>query len=164
MSDLEVPIHIIYASTSGNVEFVCELVAGLWRQKGAEVFLHRSEQTPIESINTNSRFLFATSTWDNGSINPFFDRLLREMKTTDFSGKVSSFIGLGDRRYEKHYFCEGIKILQQQWEKNSGKSVGVILTIGREPYEDAIKEMVTTWAHTTYPLYQETQGSNTNEQ
>ncbi len=71
MSDSSLPIHIIYASTSGNTEFVMDKVADVWRKMGKEVFLHRSEKTDISILNDNKFFLLATSTWDHGTINPF---------------------------------------------------------------------------------------------
>jgi flavodoxin len=153
MSDL---IHIIYASTSGNTEYVMEQVAKYWQEAGMQVKLYRAEQTTISTISDNKYFLFATSTWDHGTINPFFNALLAEMKKADFSGKTASFIGLGDRRYEHHYFCSGMTLLKTIWEKNQGKSVGVALTIGREPFDQVIEEMVQKWATETLPLFEET--------
>lgn len=155
MSNLNSPAHIVYASTGGNTEHVMEQVAKYWGELGVQTQLHRSEQTPLSVITDNQYFLFATSTWLHGTINPFFKRLLEEMKQVDFSGKVATFIGLGDRRYEHHYFCAGMYEIKEVWEKNSGKSVGVELTIGREPYEARIEEMVQKWALETVPLYQE---------
>ncbi|GIK84122.1 MAG: putative flavodoxin-2 [Patescibacteria group bacterium] len=154
MASLTAPIHIIYASTGGNTEHVMEQVAQYWREQGVTVELHRSEQTPLSVITNNKYFLFATSTWDHGAINPFFLALLKEMKTADFSGKTASFIGLGDRRYEKYYFCSGMTAIKEIWEKSKGRSVGVALTIGREPFETVIEEMVKKWADETLPLYE----------
>jgi flavodoxin len=157
---MDSPIYIIYASTSGNTEYVMEMVADIWQKAGVKVELHRSEQTSIDLIKNNQNFLLATSTWDNGTLNPFFNNLHNEMKKLDLTGKKASFIGLGDRRYEKHYFCEGMKILQKTWEERGGTGVGVGLTIGREPYEDIIRDQVTDWANKTLPGYS---GENTGQ-
>lgn len=151
----KLPIHIIYASTSGNTQYVMEQVAKLWQTEGYKVELHRAENTSVDVIKNNQNFLLATSTWDHGMINPFFDKLLAEMKNTDFSGKKSAFIGLGDRRYEQHYFCTGMTILKETWEKNNGKALGVALTIGREPFDQTIKLMIETWAKNTLPLFEQ---------
>lgn len=158
MSNLSAPVHIIYASTGGNTEHVMEQVAEVWQEQGVQVVLHRAEQTPFSVVAENQFFLFSTSTWDHGTINPFFKRLFDEMKSADFSGKVASFIGLGDRRYEHHYFCSGMTQLKDLWEKNNGVSIGVALTIGREPFEDAIEVMVNKWANETLPIYSQANG------
>lgn len=151
----KIPIHIIYASTSGNTEFVMDKVAEIWRGMGKEVFLHRSEMTDISVIKDNQHFLLATSTWDHGTINPFFDKLLAQMKETDLSGKKSAFIGLGDRRYEKHYFCTGMTLLKEVWEDKKGVAIGIGLTIGREPFDELIDKMVRNWADKTIVLFDE---------
>jgi len=155
MIESNLPIHIVYASTSGNTEFVMDKVADVWRKMGREVFLHRSEKTDINILTKNKFFLLATSTWDHGTINPFFDRLLSEMEKLDFSDKSASFIGLGDRRYESHYFCTGMTLLKEVWEKSNGKSVGVALTIGREPFDEIIDKLVRDWAEKTLKLFEE---------
>jgi len=155
MIESNLPIHIVYASTSGNTEFVMDKVADVWRKMGREVFLHRSEKTDINILTKNKFFLLATSTWDNGKINPFFDRLLSEMEKLDFSDKSAAFIGLGDRRYESHYFCTGMTLLKEVWEKSNGKSVGVALTIGREPFDEIIDKLVRDWAEKTLKLFEE---------
>lgn len=153
MTESSNTIHIIYASTGGNTEHVMEQVAKYWQEQGALVKLHRAEQTPISVIQENQNFLLATSTWDHGTINPFFDKLLLEIKRTDLSGKIASFIGLGDRRYEKHYFCTGMLTLKEVWENSKGITVGIALMIGREPFEERIETMVRDWSNNTLPLY-----------
>lgn len=65
-------LHVIYASTSGNVETVVETAAAVWREQGLTVELHRAEQTSIELVKENSQFVIATSTWEHGALNPFF--------------------------------------------------------------------------------------------
>lgn len=155
MNELSSPIHIIYASTSGNTEFIMDKVADVWRKKGKDVFLHRSEKTDISVIKENKYFLLATSTWDHGVINPFFNILLSEMKKTDFSGKYAAFIGLGDRRYEKYLFCTGMLSLKEVWENSNGASLGVALTIGREPFDELIDKLVVDWAEKILQLFEE---------
>lgn len=163
MNEHPTPIHIIYASTGGNTQHVMEQVAKYWQEQGFLVELHRAEQTPISVITDNTFFLFATSTWDHGTINPFFTALLTEMKKTDFSRKVAAFIGLGDRRYEHHYFCTGMHTLKNVWEQNKGIAIGVALTIGREPFEESIEAIIKKWADETVPLYQTTEMYQTTQ-
>lgn len=139
------PINIIYASTSGNVEIVCETIAKLFNKRGIETVLSRVEQTPIEVISKNSHFLFATSTWEHGKLNPFFDKLYGQMEKLNFQNKKASFVGLGDKRYEPVLFCEGIEIIKRLWSKNGGGEVGPTLLVAGEPYEK-LNTNVESWA------------------
>lgn len=138
-------LHCIYASTSGNVEKVVETVAQRWRDLGWQVTLHRAEKTQLSTIQDNTHFLFATSTWEHGVLNPFFARLFNEMTKADFTGKQAAFIGLGDTRYEPVLFCEGMQIVRQNWLKNHGQEVGSALRINGEPYS-RLETMVIPWA------------------
>lgn len=139
------PIQIIYASTSGHTEAVCEFVADRWQQKKIEVHLHRAEQASIELVQHHQLFVLATSTWHHGDANPFFRPLMSAMKQEDLSGKYAAFIGLGDSRYEPVLFNGGMDLLQQRWWSQNGKDLGQPLKINGEPFE-LLETKVADWA------------------
>jgi len=138
-------IDIVYASTSGNVEIVIETIAKVLHQNGLDAKLNRAEKTPIETIKKNKHFVFGTSTWDHGQLNPFFQELYKAMQTENFQNKEAAFIGCGDRRYEPVLFCEGIERIHRLWIKKGGKVVGTILKIQGEPYA-ILDSLVVPWA------------------
>ncbi len=138
-------MQIVYASTSGNVEAVVEKITEVLKENHIFAQLHRAEQTPIDIIRDNEVFLLATSTWEHGEINPFFDRLLLEMKSENLSGKVAGFVGLGDLRYEQVLFCEGIEILKRAFIVAGGKEIHQTLKLNGEPY-DILDTSVKAWA------------------
>lgn len=137
------PIQIIYASASGNVETVCQYVADMMIEHGLQVSLHRAEQTPIEIIINNDKFILATSTWEHGVLSHFFDNLHEQIKKMDLSGKSSAFIGLGDIRYEPALFCKGMDILRESFLAANGIEIFHPIKINGEPYpilETTIRE------------------------
>lgn len=138
-------IHAIYASTSGNVEITVEAAIEVLRQQGFEVVLHRSEQTAIEVIQNNENFILASSTWEHGVLNHFFQPLYEAMKKIDLTGKKAAFIGLGDMRYEPVLFNQGIKILHKTWHELGGEQLGGMLLINGEPYH-ILDTKVKPWA------------------
>jgi flavodoxin len=142
-------IHAIYASTSGNVETVVEKVAELLRAKNIEVELHRAEQTDSSIFNQGEHFFLATSTWEHGVLNPFFQKLHKEMMKLSFSGKTAFFVGLGDTRYEPVRFCEGMDILKTTWLDNGGQEWGHALKINGEPYHQ-LETTVAKWVENLY--------------
>ncbi len=139
------PIVIIYASTSGNVEIVCQTIAKILKKKGFDSVLSRAEATDIELIRTNKHFIFGTSTWEHGRINPFFDKLVLQMKNENFREKKAAFVGLGDKRYEPVLFCHGIEELYRLWLINGGDRIGKTLLIAGEPYGQ-LDTTVVSWA------------------
>ena len=138
-------IDLVYASTSGNVEIVMETIAKVLRQNDFKIALNRAEKTPIGAIKKNKYFVFGTSTWDHGHLNPFFQKLYEAMQTVNFQNKEAAFVGLGDRRYEPVMFCEGINKIHGLWSKKGGKEIGTVLKIQGEPYEN-LDSQVVPWA------------------
>ena len=138
-------IDLVYASTSGNVEVTIETIAKHLEQNGYKVVLGRAEKTPIETIKKNDFFVFGTSTWEHGGLNPFFQTLLEAMQALNFQNKEAAFVGCGDRRYEPVLFCEGIEHIHRLWTKKGGKVVGTILKIQGEPYA-ILDSVVVPWA------------------
>ena len=138
-------INLVYASASGNVEVVMETVAKVLRQNGFEIVLNRAEKTPIKTIKNNKYFVFGTSTWNHGQLNPFFQKLYEAMQPENFQNKEAAFVGLGDRRYEPVLFCEGIEKIHVLWSKNGGMEKGTVLKIQGEPYE-ILDSQVEPWA------------------
>lgn len=138
-------IYIIYASTSGNTELVCERIAEILQENKYSLHLSRAEKTNIDIIKDNSLFIFATSTWDHGVINPFFVRLLTEMEHEDFKNKHAGFVGCGDIRYEPILFCEGIETIKKLFLKNSGSQISHTLKINGDPYKE-LDTSVKLWA------------------
>jgi flavodoxin len=145
------PILAIYASTSGNTEVVVDEVVSRWRQAGLEMTVVRSETAPLDIWEQGQTFLLATSTWEHGIINPFFQPLFEKLAEVDCSGKQAAFIGMGDRRYEPVLFCQGIKELRKRWSEQGGASIGQPLLINGEPY-DLLDTQVASWADQTLAL------------
>lgn len=139
-------IKIIYASTSGNVEIVCQKIAEVLEKQGLKTSLHRAEQTKIDEVKNHDYFILATSTWEHGAINPFFKPLREEIKKTDMSGKFAGIVGLGDTRYEEVLFCEGAEKLKRAFISSGGKVIYNTLKIDGEPY-DLLDTAVTDWAN-----------------
>lgn len=127
-------LQIIYASTSGNVEVVSKRVAQSLTESRINSVLHRADTTKFETIIENSYFIFATSTWEHGIINPYFDSLLRDIENSSMKGKFAGFVGLGDTRYEPVLFCKGVEIIKDAFTKSGGKQIGTTLKVNGNPY------------------------------
>ncbi len=147
-------IPIIYASTSGHTQAVCEKVAELWTAAGQPCKLMRAEQTPLQVIQDNSVFVMASSTWEHGELNPFFHRLYDEIGTIDCSGKYTAFIGCGDSRYEPILFNQAVKLLRQHWQDQGGTEIKRPLLLQGEPFPQ-LNTNVAHWANEMLPRIQE---------
>lgn len=144
-------IHAIYASTSGNVEWVIDTIADAWRLAGHQVNTHRAEITSPDVIAENDLFLFGTSTWEHGELNPFFVKLYEAMEKMDFSNKSAFFIGCGDFRYEPVLFNAGIQFIVDRWKNNSGTELYHTLKFNNDPKLSADK-LLQPWITATTEL------------
>jgi flavodoxin I len=142
-------LYAVYASTSGNVELVMDYLAQHLTTAGWQVALSRAEQTDPAVITDNSLFLFGTSTWEHGRLNPFFDKLYEQMKTIDCHGKQAAFVGLGDSRYEAILFCEGMEQIKRLWLERGGTVLGMPLKINGEPHA-VLSKLAGPWSERTF--------------
>ena len=131
-----------------------ETVARMLQETGESVELHRAEQTSPEILQQNTRFIFATSTWEHGELNPFFRSLHTEMQKMDFHGKTAAMIGLGDNRYEPVLFNMGIEKIRDTWTKNGGVQLFHTLKINGSPYH-LLDTVVAQWAADVKKEWQE---------
>jgi flavodoxin I len=147
-------VHIIYASTSGNVEWIVEQLAELSRLDGIAVELHRAEQTSPDVITNNKHFFLATSTWEHGELNAFYMPLYKALQQIDCTGKQASFFGLGDIRYEPVHFCRGIDFLKQRWLERGGTEVGVTFKLNGDPFHQT-QDLIFPWWQKELALWKE---------
>jgi flavodoxin len=145
-------VTAVYASTSGHTEAVVEYLAQVWQAQDIETKLARAEKSDVSVFAQGTHFLIATSTWEHGVLNPFFQALSKEMKSADFSGKKALFVGLGDTRYEPVYFCQGIEIMKEIWMDAHGAAVGTMLKINGEPFQQ-FETILKPWSEQQLPLF-----------
>jgi flavodoxin len=128
-------IQIIYASTSGNTELVVEYISErIQSTSDLEFELHRAEFTDIEVILKNKYFILATSTWEHGVVNPFFNNLIKEIQKHNMQGKYAGFVGCGNGHYERILFCKGIDIVKDVFIAQGGSELGHVLKIDGDPH------------------------------
>lgn len=149
-------MHItgIYATTAGNTELVMEYIADQLKALGGELSLQRAEKTPITDIQTHDVFILGTSTWEHGELNPFFNRLFKELKNADLKGKKAAFVGCGDIRYEPILFCAGSELLRTTWLQQGGQQLAQPLKINNEPHHQ-LETMVKPWVANLWHELQE---------
>jgi len=139
-------ITCIYASTIGNTEATIEKIASNLDKNGYTTQKYRVEKIVNlkELLEQNNMFIFATSTWRHGDINPLWEKYLPEYNTMDFKDKYAGFVGCGDFRYEPLYFCRGIDILKDNFVKNGGTQVHMTLKVNGDPYQHFDK-LIKVW-------------------
>jgi flavodoxin I len=138
-------LRIVYSSTSGHTEYVCDILIAHLKEKKApvEIVMTHVEQSKPEHLLDCDYLLLASSTWDptEGLWPPDFRAFIKEAKEIDLMGKPTCVIGLGDSRYRNT--CKATAHLMQFAREHGGKNLLAPLPIVNEPYEQ--DETVRKW-------------------
>jgi flavodoxin I len=99
-------LHVIYASTSGNTEYVVDTLLGHLRERapGLRVSAQRAELASAEDLKRGDALVLCSGTWNTGGregqLQMYMHKLLMEKAAgIDLAGKPMTFISLGDSRY-----------------------------------------------------------------
>lgn len=112
-------VMIIYGSSGGNTELVCQKVAETLEASGIEVTMKRVEKSTPSDIGKNLTIL-AAPTYEHGVILEHWQPFLRELKKVDLTGKPITVIGLGEIQYDDHYHIESANTLSNAIKASKG--------------------------------------------
>lgn len=132
-------LHIIYASTSGNTEYVVDELIGHVRRTMPEVEIEhqRAELAQPKDLLRGDVLILGSGTWNTGGtegqLNMYMHALLKDRaKDLDLQGKPITFISLGDDRYYFRTRCTE-HFLRFQREHNGQLFVPPLVMVN-EPY------------------------------
>lgn len=141
-------LHIIYASTSGNTEYVVNRIADFLAEKKADVAVEVQlcDMAQPEDILRGDIVLLASGTWNTGGVegqlNPHMYAYLKKVaKAVDLQQKPIGMIALGDDRY--FYTCRAGEHLRNYVQSHNGEVLGDTLCIINEPYDQ--DERIEKW-------------------
>lgn len=130
---------IIYASTSGHTEYVCNHVAAVFgkKKRSIQVVLKRVEQANLADLTKADCVILASGTWNTGGIegqlNPYMHAFTHTtIAEIDLQNKPMSVIGCGDTRYR--YTCNAAHLLEEFIKTHNGHLLPHSLRIINEPY------------------------------
>ncbi len=142
-------LHLIYASTSGNTEFVVQTVVAALHaaDTGTDVEVQRAEQVQPADLVRGDVVVLASGTWNTGGqegqLNPLMHTLLMDRaKEVDLGGKPIAFISLGDDRY--YFTTRCTEHFMRYMREHGGTQFHLPLIIVNEPYDQ--EEKIRKWA------------------
>lgn len=132
-------LHIIYASTSGNTEYVVDVLKQslLEKDSSLHITLERAERAGAEDFTKSDLLILASGTWNTGGregqVNPYmFELLYKKAKDVDLAGKQCAVIGLGDHRYK--YTARATEHMAHYIKGHKGNAFLPPLVIVDEPF------------------------------
>jgi flavodoxin len=141
-------LHIIYASTSGNTEYVVDTLVAYLREQSSDlkIEVQRAERADSHDLLRGDAVILGSGTWNTGGtegqLNPHMYALLLERAAdVDLGKKPLAFISLGDDRY--YYTTRCTEYFQRFLKTHNGKQLLPPLVIVNEPYGQ--EERVRAW-------------------
>lgn len=114
-----IKVVIIYGSSGGNTELVCQKVAETLEAAGIAVTLKRVEKSTVNDIGSGLTIL-AAPTYEHGVILHHWQPFLKSMKNVDLSRQKITVIGLGEPQYDDHYHIESANTLTNAIKASKG--------------------------------------------
>lgn len=133
------PLTIIAASTSGNTDYVVDVLC-TFLAKYSDVIatrVIRAEKATADDLRSSDLLLLASGTWNSGGLegqmNPHITAFLaKHGKDVDLTGKQCLIVSLGDDRYK--YTARATEHLGAFIRDHKGSLLVPPLVIINEPY------------------------------
>lgn len=138
-------VIIIFGSTGGNTELVCDEVSQILREKKHKVTMQRAEQSSPADIKKHTYCILASSTYGQGLLQDHMLKFIKSCKPADFKNGKFAVIGLGDNKYNTEYVIESAKILENMVKENGGNLITTALRINKTPVPH-IDTTIKKWA------------------
>ena len=117
-------IGLFYGTTLGTAKAVADMIA---KEIEVEVF---DVANGIEELNKFDSLIFGTNTWGYGDLQDDWERVLKDLKNIDFTGKKVAIYSTGDQESYPDTFVDSIGILADVVEAKGATIIGYTETDG----------------------------------
>lgn len=126
-------VKIVYGTTGGNTELVCEKVAMELEKKKHRVALEKVELCDVTKITACDFLILASPTYGHGQLEDNFHRMWPKFQKVKLNKLPCAVIALGDPKYEMDYLLESANILTEFIKEHGGVIVLDPLKLAKNP-------------------------------
>ncbi len=146
-------IRIVFGTTGGNTQLVCEEVAAVLEKSGHRVSLERCEMADPQKMTDCDCLVLACPTYGQGQLEFSFEHFFQKIQDVDLKGTKCAVIGLGDKRYDFDRHFESMGTLNQYVAIHGGQLIGPPLAVEGSPVPQ-LDTTVREWAENLSKLIQ----------
>ena len=117
-------IGLFYGTTLGAAKVVADLIA---KELEVQIF---DVANGINELNKFDSLIFGTNTWGYGDLQDDWERVLKDLKHIDFTGKKVAIYSTGDQESYPDTFVDSIGILADVVEAKGATIIGYTETDG----------------------------------
>ena len=134
-------VKIFYGTVGGNTQIVCEKVMEILIENGHEVEMRNARFVLSKEYKSQdvSKFfdcdlmIFASPTYGQGQLEPYFEKFLMSLKNVDLKGKKYACISLGDIKYHAEYLLESANIIESFCKDSGMEAIITALKVLKSP-------------------------------
>lgn len=146
-------VKIFYGTVGGNTQIVCRKVMEILEEGANEVEIKNARFVLGEahkSADVNKLFdcdlvVFASPTYGQGQLEPYFEKFLASLKDIDLKGKKYACISLGDIRYHPEYLLESAIIIESFCKEKGMEAMIPPLKVIKSPL-NVLDMAIKSWA------------------
>ncbi len=135
---------VVYGSTTGNTEFLAEVIVSGLKEGGLEVVTKNVSETKVSEVANYDVVVLGCSTWGEGELQDDFIDFYEKMKDLSLAGKKAAVFGPGDKESYPDTFCKAVDLLKEKLKKCGAEIVAESFKIDGE-VEKAIED-ANAWA------------------
>ncbi|MBD3156635.1 hypothetical protein GF369_02285 [Candidatus Peregrinibacteria bacterium] len=139
-------ILILFGSTGGNTELVCDEVLHIFKAKNHTAVMQRAENSSPDDMGAYDLCILASSTYGQGLLQDHMRAFIKSCSSKNISGNTFAVIGLGDNKYNTEYIIESAAILEKTVKDNDGTLLSPTLRINKTPVPH-LETRVKKWAN-----------------
>lgn len=145
-------VKIFYGTVGGNTQIVCRKVMEILEEKGHQVEMKNArfvlgdehKSADINELFNCDLVIFASPTYGQGQLEPYFEKFLATLKGINLKGKKYAGIGLGDIRYHREYLLESANIIESFCNDAGMEAIIPSLKVIKSPLS-VLDTAVTAW-------------------
>lgn len=153
-------IVIIYGTTGGNTQTVCQQIAQNLEEHSLMVRLIRAEIATEQDLTSGDALILASPTYGHGALEYNFHKFFECIQHADLQNIPCAVVGLGDPKYDLDYFLESEKILTRYIQTHNGTILLDSLKIAKSPYT-YLEKWIPQWSQKFFIALQQHETNTT---
>ncbi len=138
---------VVYGSSSGETEWVSEIIADVLRENGIEVTLKDvTELGEPEDILNYDLILIGSSTWGLGELQRDMKVFEPELRKLNLAGKFAAAFGPGDRIGYPDHFCRAVDIIEDDLIRCGAEIIMPPLKVDESEEREEREKKIRKWA------------------
>jgi len=124
---------IVFASMTGNTEWIADSIANELRRNGDHVEIKDAFDAYAEELTSYDRILVGSYTWGDGDLPDEMLGFFEDLQKTDLTGKLAAAFGSGDSFYDS--FAGAVDLLEETLKEQGCEIVTKGLKVDQESEE-----------------------------